>query len=718
MTCGQTLQQRRRYWIQCAALIAAIFLVTPACAAQAAPADQTPEMPWTRDLKKYPGLAADLEVLVDRLQNNLQYPAPRAESHLLPLLPESSMIYMAFPNYGDVTHQALTIFRQTLEEKPVLRDWWQHGELASGGPKVVDALEKVYQLSQYLGDELVVSGGKENADVSGLVIAEVRKPGLKNLLQQMVNELAGKSKPGVRILDPQELATAEDKRPAWELVVLVRPDFVAAALDVASLRRLNARLDRGSREFVSAAFGQRIAQAYGGGVSVVGAVDLHRILGQIPTGGEQGRLALQRSGFADVKYLVWEHRSVGGQGISQAELSFTGPRHGVAAWLAAPGPLGSLDFVSPKAILAGTVVLTSPAQIFDDVKELTGASGAGAFATLGQSEQALKLSLKEDLLKHLGGEMTVELDEITPPDAVWKAMLQVNDPDHVQQTLSTLLAMTPFTAGQFDDGGITYHTIRIPSEQKIMELGYAFVDGYLIIASSKETALEAVQLHRSGESLGKSRKLLEAVPPGRSPSASALLYQDPGAMTAVRLGQLSPEMAGPLARWTRGGTPTVMWVYGEETAIRGASTNAAIEAAAVVLVGAAIAIPNLLRSRMAANEASAVGSLRTLNVACVTYSTTYGTGFPRQLSNLGTSGAASATSADLIDNVLASGAKSGYSFTYSPGAATNGVTPTYTIQANPITPGQTGQRYFFTDQSGVIRFNISRPATSSDPPLS
>src|SRR5208282_3699484 len=385
--------------------------------------------------------------------------------------------------------------------------------------------------------------------------------------------------------------------------------------------------------------------------------------------------------------------------------------------LAAPGPLGSLDFVSPKAILAGTVVLTSPAQIFDDVKELTGASGAGAFATLGQSEQALKLSLKEDLLKHLGGEMTVELDEITPPDAVWKAMLQVNDPDHVQQTLSTLLAMTPFTAGQFDDGGITYHTIRIPSEQKIMELGYAFVDGYLIIASSKETALEAVQLHRSGESLGKSRKLLEAVPPGRSPSASALLYQDPGAMTAVRLGQLSPEMAGPLARWTRGGTPTVMWVYGEETAIRGASTNAAIEAAAVVLVGAAIAIPNLLRSRMAANEASAVGSLRTLNVACVTYSTTYGTGFPRQLSNLGTSGAASATSADLIDNVLASGEKSGYSFTYSAGTEIGGQTPTYTIQANPITPGETGERHFFTDQSGVIRVNSSRPATRNDAPL-
>jgi len=138
---------------------------------------------------------------------------------------------------------------------------------------------------------------------------------------------------------------------------------------------------------------------------------------------------------------------------------------------------------------------------------------------------------------------------------------------------------------------------------------------------------------------------------------------------------------------------------------------------AIILIIAAIAIPNLLRSRMAANEASAVGSLRTVNTACVTYSTTYGIGFPSTLANLGTSGAASSTSADLIDNVLASGAKSGYTFTYVAGAAAGGVTPTYTLNASPISPGQTGQRYFYTDQSGVIRFNVSAVASASDNPL-
>jgi len=175
-------------------------------------------------------------------------------------------------------------------------------------------------------------------------------------------------------------------------------------------------------------------------------------------------------------------------------------------------------------------------------------------------------------------------------------------------------------------------------------------------------------------------------------------------------------MADSLAQLAGDSGPAVSWAYGEETAIREAGGSAAIGAGAVLVMGA-IAIPNLLRSRIAANEDSAVGSLRILNTACVTYATTYGTGFPRELSNLGTSGAASATSADLIDNVLASGEKSGYSFTYSAGTEIGGQTPTYTIQANPITPGETGERHFFTDQSGVIRVNSSRPATRNDAPL-
>ena len=139
---------------------------------------------------------------------------------------------------------------------------------------------------------------------------------------------------------------------------------------------------------------------------------------------------------------------------------------------------------------------------------------------------------------------------------------------------------------------------------------------------------------------------------------------------------------------------------------------------AIILIIAAIAIPNLLRSRMAANEASAVGSMRTINTACVTYSSTYGTGFPAALANLAPANPATAAAADLIDQVLAGKQKSGYAFTYVAGAIVGGVIPTYTLNADPIGVGTTGQRRFFTDQSGVIRFNPVAVATVASPPIS
>jgi len=142
---------------------------------------------------------------------------------------------------------------------------------------------------------------------------------------------------------------------------------------------------------------------------------------------------------------------------------------------------------------------------------------------------------------------------------------------------------------------------------------------------------------------------------------------------------------------------------------------------AIILIIAAIAIPNLLRSRIAANEASAVGSIRTINTAQVTYSTTYPDCGYTTLGNLGGSGGV-VTGAGLIDSVLASGTKSGYSFVSSAsggsGNCGSGSLPNslYEVTGDPTSP-QTGQRHFFSDQSGVIRANPSGPATVATAPL-
>jgi len=148
---------------------------------------------------------------------------------------------------------------------------------------------------------------------------------------------------------------------------------------------------------------------------------------------------------------------------------------------------------------------------------------------------------------------------------------------------------------------------------------------------------------------------------------------------------------------------------------------------AIILIIAAIAIPNLLRSKMAANEASAVASCRTINTAEVVYSSTYNTPgvFSTDMPSL-SDGASpgfcsgnpvpTSTSACLIDPALAAATavtkgKSGYFFTYAQ------ATGTYSLLASPVSVNSTGVRFFFTDQTVVIRANAGSAATNTSTPL-
>ena len=699
-----------------------IFLLTSSGGAQAKPTDH-PAVPSPQDLTKYPGLLPEFGQLLEKLQHEVHPPPARGQSRLLPLLPELTVFYAALPNYGEASHQALAIFEREVQQNPTLRAWWQQGDLAADGPKVEDALEKVYQFSQYLGDEIVVSGAAEGGKPPTLVIiAESRKPGLKDFVQQMAKEFGGHSEPAVRVLDVQELATARDTPPAQQLVILVRPDFVVAALDVGALRSFNARLDRKSTEFASTPFGQRVAQAYEGGAAVVVAADLQKIVSQIPLGTDQNQKLFERSGFADVKYLVWEHKTADGQAGSQMELTFTSPRHGVASWLAAPGPLGSLDFLSPKAVIAGAARLKDPALIFVDLKDIATAQNPNALAALAQMEQGLKVSLRDDLLSRLSGEIAYEADNVPSTKPAWRAILKVNDPDHLQATLNTLLATMHVNAQQSENGGVTYHTLEIPSAQKTTEISYAFVDGYWIVASSQETVAEAIRVHHSGESLARSKKFLAALPPGHPSEVSALLYEDPAAVAELTLRQVSPALAESLSHASAEASPMVIAAYGEESALREASRSGGVDAGAI-LVGAAITIPNLLRARIAANESSAVANMRIANTAQVIYSSSYPQrGFARDLASLGPdprgTGSSSVDHASVIDATLGNASctagtwctKSGYQFSIT-AVCKKQRCEEYVVVGTPIS-SNSGTRNLCSTSDGVVRYRSGPPLTS------
>ena len=132
---------------------------------------------------------------------------------------------------------------------------------------------------------------------------------------------------------------------------------------------------------------------------------------------------------------------------------------------------------------------------------------------------------------------------------------------------------------------------------------------------------------------------------------------------------------------------------------------------AIILIIAAIAIPNLIKSKMAANESSAVGSLRTITTAEIAYSTACpSVGFAASLAEL-QAGATCPAASNEIDNTLSTGTKSGYSFHNY--AATGTPATQFKINADPLTTSS-GTRHFFVDESGVIRFNPTAAASNTD----
>ena len=144
---------------------------------------------------------------------------------------------------------------------------------------------------------------------------------------------------------------------------------------------------------------------------------------------------------------------------------------------------------------------------------------------------------------------------------------------------------------------------------------------------------------------------------------------------------------------------------------------------AIILIIAAIAVPSLMRARLTANEASAVGSIRSINSAEISYNAMYSTlGFATSLPYLGgPAGAAcvpSTSSGCFIDSLLSGGMKSGYTFTLQIGSspAVGSVTPSYSILAAPQDPTISGSHYFCSFEDAVVRSStaaITAPCTAT-----
>jgi len=673
------------------------------------------------DLEKYKPLLEELGRLEKRIEQNVKFPAPRTQSKLLPLVPAGSSFFVSFPNYGDAIHQANQIFLEELKQSPVLGDWWKN-QAGPAGTMVEDGIEKFYQFTEYLGNEVVVAGTVNQKSASVVVIAEARKPGLKAFIDQIIQQYAPQPKPPVRVLTPQQLLTAKTQRSYKPLLILVRPDYIVASTDLPTLQNFNAHLTRGGAGFTANPFGQRLTQTYASGASVVAGIDLQKMLALRPRGSAENEHLFQQSGFADLKYLIVEGKYENGMASTNAELSFNGPRHGIASWLAGPAPLPGLDFISTDSAYTFALNLKPPAQIFDELRLIGENTNPFAGVALAQAESELKINIKDDLLSKFGGHFTVALDGPIAPIPAWKVIAQVSDPAGLQQTIRQLLTAANekangqknFSLDQQTEAGLNYYTLRISDSPKPIEVHYTFADGYLIVGGTHAIVKDAIALHRNGNSLPRSADFNALAPQKFGSQASALIYENPALFLASALREVSPELQHLFAPDTSKIHGIVATTYAEDSAINFVSNSKGFDMTTMLLV-AAVAIPNIMRSKNVANEAAATATVRTVMTAQAQYSLDYNKGYAPDLGTLGNCGGGkpSPAHACLIDDKLGCPdtwcVKNNFRYNLT-GVCKAGQCDNYVVGATPLSTNDGGKSFCAT-ADGVVHWMAGAPLT-------
>jgi ferric-dicitrate binding protein FerR (iron transport regulator) len=501
------------------------------------------EIAWSREAGRYSKM---LDAVRSQIDSAVAMPGNRYSTRLLDLMPENTVLYVAIPNVGETLGRANEILQENLQKNAELRGWWEKEQKESKNRQGMNqAINLVREFGAQLGDEVVIAASA-NPKGSGepeepVVMAELKDGGafrslVETNLAQFNAERSGSEKLRAVVVDDPMSLSAEDKAGFF---LWVTGNTVAVSSRQDSLKSLALRMRQDAKPFSSTPFYAQIANLYRDGAGLVIAADLDRIVMQ-SLRKEKGAAAAQQLGVTDLRYFIVEIKEKDGKPYNRASVSFRENQRGITSWLAAPGPMGALEFISPNANLVAAFVVKEPTALVDDLFETLKKADPNAWDELQKFQAEQGVDLRNDLAAPLGGEYAFAIDGPILPIPSWKAVFQVDDPDHLQQTLETMVGKVNaelanrgkkgFALTQTDSGGRTYHTLQ--SLDYGLEVDYTFAYGYFIAAPSRALIENAIKYKESGQTLLQSQKFKNSLPEDKQVSFSAMIYQNAGSILA------------------------------------------------------------------------------------------------------------------------------------------------------------------------------------------
>ncbi|HKC65402.1 MAG TPA: FecR domain-containing protein, partial [Pyrinomonadaceae bacterium] len=405
------------------------------------------EISWSRNADRYVKLIGELTALSHEINKRVPRPGVRYSTRLLDLMPDGTVLYAALPNLANTLVESHRIMKERIEQNAALREWWQKNRGQNGEAELDRIIEEIDQFGKYLGSEIVASARMgEHGPEGQLVVAELSDAaGFRPFLEQKIAALAatGKVAPKFRIIDDPMAATQASTN---EILIWINGDLLAVAPRLEQLQQLATTLKApDANNFKTTPFYARLAETYHSGAGLIVAADLEKIIDQLLRENSADANDAKRNeifkqvGLMSLKHFVVEQKETEGKTSSRAMLTFKEQRTGIASWLAAPGPMGSLNFISPDANMVAAFVVREPASLVDELLGYLDTANPRIRQDLDKLEADYGLKVREDFAAPLGGEFAFAIDGPVLPTPSWKIVFEVYDQARLQQTFERVV---------------------------------------------------------------------------------------------------------------------------------------------------------------------------------------------------------------------------------------------------------------------------------------